>query len=208
MRTLGGLRFLVTHELFVASGQPQASAHYRALAGLQYWLSWQLFAANPIAQHAYNLVLHGALAAALLLALEAFGTSRRLAAGIAVLFALHPATAMTVAYVGGRMEMLGWLFFLLGLAGAMAGGVAAIGAVLLLRSLVGVHALTKEGFGLRAFVETAAGIEVRLAQSFFAPVDLAMQLNLPELGAVAATLALLAAGGAFVGADRLTRDAP
>jgi hypothetical protein len=113
VRSLDGLPALLTRELFAASGEPRFVPFYRPVSGLVYWLSWQLFGANAWLQHALNVVLHGCAAACLLRALHALGLRLQVAFAMALLFAVHPATADIVAYLGGRQDLVGWIAVLL-----------------------------------------------------------------------------------------------
>ena len=112
VRTLSGLRVLVTSELFAASAQPQNVPYYRPLTGALYWASWQMFGASAASQHAFNLVLHAAVAVVMLAALDALGATKKVALFASLLFAVHPATADTVAYIGGRQDLAGWIVML------------------------------------------------------------------------------------------------
>ena len=111
-RSLSGLRTMLTNGLFAASAEPLRVDYYRPASGLLYWTTYQLLGANPVAQHALNIAMHVAVVALVWATLRAFGVSTRVATGAATLFAVHPATADIVAYVGGRQDMLGWLFVL------------------------------------------------------------------------------------------------
>jgi len=112
VRTLSGLRVLLTSEFFYATARPETSAQYRPVSGLLNWVSWQLLGGSAPAQHALNIALHAGVAACLLLALEALGASRRIAFGVAILFAAHPVATMEVGYVEGRQDLLAWIVVL------------------------------------------------------------------------------------------------
>lgn len=116
VRTLSGLGTLLRHELFVASAEPRLVPYYRPLSGLLNWLSFQLFGASAPLQHALNLGLHAAVTLLLFRAIVAQSVRPSIAFGAALLFAVHPATAEAVTYIGGRQDMLGWL---VGLAGVL-----------------------------------------------------------------------------------------
>jgi hypothetical protein len=115
VRSLAGLRELVSHELFVASAEPRFVPYYRPLSGALNWLSYQLFGASAPLQHALNLLLHAAVTVLLFRVTCAWRVGRAVALAAALLFAVHPATAEVVAYVGGRQDMLGWLLGLIAL---------------------------------------------------------------------------------------------
>ncbi len=125
--------------MFIASAEPALVPYYRPLSSLLYWVSFQLLGVNAPLQHALNVVLHAAVASLLALCLERLGSSRTAATACAVLFAVHPAGAEVVAYIGGRQDMLGWACALVALVavasaknnsqlvvGALAGTLAAV----------------------------------------------------------------------------------
>ncbi|HEX8795636.1 MAG TPA: hypothetical protein VF765_32020 [Polyangiaceae bacterium] len=112
VRTLSGLRVLLTSEFFAATARPEYAAQYRPVSGALNWLSWQLLGGSPAAQHALNLVLHAAVSVLLLAVLRACGVRRGIALAAAVLFAVHPATTMDVSYAEGRQDLLAWCFVL------------------------------------------------------------------------------------------------
>lgn len=109
VRSLAGLRELVSHELFVASAEPRFVPYYRPLSGGLNWLSYQLFGASAPLQHAFNLLLHAAVTVLLFRVACGWRVHRAVALAASLLFAVHPATAEVVAYIGGRQDMLGWL---------------------------------------------------------------------------------------------------
>lgn len=112
VRTLSGLRVLVTSEFFVATAHPEFAAQYRPVSGAFNWLSWQLLGSSSPAQHALNMVLHAGVCVLLLALLRACGVRRAIALAAALLFAVHPATTMDVSYAEGRQDLLGWAFVL------------------------------------------------------------------------------------------------
>lgn len=113
MEGLEGLAELMRGGLFAVMQELGNVEYYRPLSSVLYWLSWQLFGESGLGQHALNLCLHGGVAVTFGAALRAFGASGRASVLAASLFAVHPATADIVAYVGGRQDMLGWLLSLL-----------------------------------------------------------------------------------------------
>jgi tetratricopeptide (TPR) repeat protein len=112
VRTLSGLRTLLTSEFFLATARPEESAQYRPVSGAMNWLSWQLLGGSAPAQHALNIALHAGVTLVLWLALEALGASRRAAFGAAILFAVHPVATLNVGYAEGRQDLLGWIVVL------------------------------------------------------------------------------------------------
>jgi hypothetical protein len=112
VRTLSGLRVLVTSEFFVATAHPEFAAQYRPVSGVLNWLSWQLLGGSSPAQHALNMMLHAGVCVLLLAVLRACGVRLGIALAAALLFAVHPATTMDVSYAEGRQDLLGWCFVL------------------------------------------------------------------------------------------------
>ena len=93
------------------------SNYYRPFFGVSYSLVARLFGLRPAAFHAASVLLH--VAVCLLVALLARRiiqdpgqNAAALAAGL--LFAVHPAHAEAVAWVGGQADVLAALFALLG----------------------------------------------------------------------------------------------
>lgn len=111
-RDLDGLGFMLRSSLFVASSDPIVTDYYRPAAALLNWLSWQLFGAWRVGQHGINIALHIGICALLGSLLRGHGVRPSWSAAAVTLFAVHPATVELVAYVGGRQDMLGWLFVL------------------------------------------------------------------------------------------------
>jgi len=112
VRSWSGLGQLLRHELFVASAEPRFVPYYRPLSGLLNWLSYRLVGASAPLQHGLNLLLHAGVTLAAFRALQALDVRLGVAFGLTLLFTVHPATAEVVAYIGGRQDMLGWLFTL------------------------------------------------------------------------------------------------
>jgi len=117
LRSSAGLRLLLTRPFwgFYHERGPEPSNYYRPVFGMFYSLLARTFGLEPAAFHAASILLHAAVC--LLVALGArrlVGTgSAGLAAGL--LFAVHPAHAEAVAWVGGQADLLMALFALLAL---------------------------------------------------------------------------------------------
>lgn len=73
------------------------------------------FGLSPMGWHAVSLVLHGLNALLLCRLLPRFGVSRRIALAGALLFAVHPVQAESVAWVSEQKSLLSLLFTLLAL---------------------------------------------------------------------------------------------
>ncbi|MBI3332386.1 glycosyltransferase family 39 protein, partial [Candidatus Peregrinibacteria bacterium] len=85
---------------------------YIPLTLLTYQIEWSLFGANPAVSHAMNLLLHIGSGICVFLILRRF-IDRKTALLCALLFAIHPLQAETVAWASARKDLLsGFLFFL------------------------------------------------------------------------------------------------
>ena len=119
------------HHAMWSADQPEvAISTYRPLALATLAVDWQLWHARPAGYHATNVVLHVLATLALFLALGTL-VDARLAAAIALLFALHPANAEAVAWINGRSEMLALGFGALALWAARTGRFVAMTLALL-----------------------------------------------------------------------------
>ncbi len=83
---------------------------YRPLTSLSYALDYKFFGLDAHAFHRTNAVLYALLVLAVLGVYRATLTSRGLALGAALLFALHPVHCGVVDSVSGRSEVLALLF--------------------------------------------------------------------------------------------------
>jgi len=89
------------------------AANWHPLTWLSHALDWALFRDDAAAHHAVNVALHAANAALLFLALAALTGARGRAAAVALLFAVHPLRAESVAWISERKDLLCALFFLI-----------------------------------------------------------------------------------------------
>ena len=95
------------HHAMWSADQPEvAISTYRPLALATLAVDWQLWHTHPAGYHATNVLLHVLATLALFLALLTLVEDARVAAVLALLFALHPANAEAVAWINGRSEML------------------------------------------------------------------------------------------------------
>jgi tetratricopeptide (TPR) repeat protein len=78
-----------------------------------FWLEYRLWGATPGPYHATNVVLHALNAVLVMLLLRRLGLSRVAAWLTAVLFALHPLQAESVAWVTERKNVLSASFYLI-----------------------------------------------------------------------------------------------
>ncbi|MEB2322525.1 MAG: hypothetical protein OZ921_08430 [Sorangiineae bacterium] len=188
LRSARGLPTLLSSEMFIASGEPTLTPYYRPLSSLLYWLSYQGLGARAPLQHGLNVVMHMAVAWLLVVTVERLGASRAAAAASGLLFAVHPVGSELVAYLGGRQDMLGWLF--------------ALAALLVVsRGALGLRA------GLLVFLATFAAISSREFFLFFPPVlaTAALLRGARAGSARRAAVALLGSGAAVAAATGLRR---
>ena len=95
------------HHAMWSADQPEvAISTYRPLALATLAVDWQLWHTRATGYHATNVLLHVLATLALFLALLRLVDDARVAALLALLFALHPANAEAVAWINGRSEML------------------------------------------------------------------------------------------------------
>ena len=85
-----------------------------------YILDHQVAGLNPSHYHVTNLLLHLLVCVTLFLAAMRLGCGTWLAAGVTLLFAIHPAVTEPVAWISGRKDLLAALFSLLSLSAFMA----------------------------------------------------------------------------------------
>ncbi len=158
-----------THHAMWSADQPEtAISTYRPLALATLAVDWQLWHARPAGYHATNVALHVLATLALFLALLTLVDDPRVAAVLALLFALHPANAEAVAWINGRSEML-----------ALGFGALAIWAARRQRFVV---------LGL-ALLAAALGKETGLV---FAPVAVGLASERRARAAIAAAAAVIA----------------
>jgi tetratricopeptide (TPR) repeat protein len=92
------------------------AANWHPLAWLSLQLDATLFGPGPLGFHLTNVLLHAANAALLFLALRSLTGAYRRSAAVALLFAVHPLRAESVAWVSERKDVLSAAFGLLALA--------------------------------------------------------------------------------------------
>jgi len=207
VRSVAGLRPLLTWELFQASATPVSVPFFRPVSGLVNWLSYQLLGGSAPLQHALNLVLFAALALALVRALRGVRLAPPVATGAAMIVVTHPLTSGSVAYVQGRQDLLSMTLVLAAV--AVVRRLRAPAAALVTYTATLTAALTKELWLLGAVLIPLATLEpsarswrhglVRTLAAFGAG-----GLAMASVGALRAALAILPA--TFVAAplgDRL-----
>lgn len=116
LHTFAGLLQMFPRSLFIASGAPATTEYYRPVVYVINWISWQLFGDYAPGHHAMNVVMHAVVSMLLCFTLQRWNVRRSTAIVVASLFAVHPATADVVAYLGGRHDMIGWIFALITIA--------------------------------------------------------------------------------------------
>jgi hypothetical protein len=162
------------HFLFVDA---TASDFYRPIQRLTYTLDYIAFAFAPLPYHITNLLIHAGAAVALLFfadeLLLAFGVSahRRkwIAAGTALVWALHPIHTAAVVYISGRADPLAALFGFLGCYLILRSRVVPARALLLLAGAFAaflLSALSKESGLIFPVVALALALLVRDKKTF------------------------------------------
>jgi len=89
------------------------SSNWHPLTWLSHMLDIELFGMDAGGHHGTSVVLHGANAALLLLALRAMGLALPTSLFVSAVFALHPLRAESVAWVAERKDVLAGLFWML-----------------------------------------------------------------------------------------------
>ena len=102
--TMGGLRWAFTHV---------HADNWHPLTTLTHMLDCQLYGLHPWGHHLTNVLLHAAAAILLFLALRNLTRTLWRSAFVAVLFAIHPLRAESVAWISERKDVLSGVFFML-----------------------------------------------------------------------------------------------
>ena len=97
------------------------SNYYRPVVTLSYMLDYALYGLNPAGYHATNIAIHAVGVVSLWYLLVLLGVSSGSAAFAAVIWAIHPAVAESVAWVSGRTDSLATMFMLLSVVTALKG---------------------------------------------------------------------------------------
>ncbi|MGH8092581.1 MAG: tetratricopeptide repeat protein [Chthoniobacterales bacterium] len=102
--TSGGLRWAFTHV---------HANNWHPLTTLSHMLDCQLYGLQPWGPHLSNVLLHAAAAILLFLVLRNLTGTLWRSAFVAVLFAIHPLRAESVAWISERKDVLSGVFFML-----------------------------------------------------------------------------------------------
>ena len=102
--TLPGIQWAFTHA---------HAANWHPLTTISHMLDCQLYGLQPGGHHLTNVLLHGAAAVLLFLALQQLTGTRWPSAFVAAVFAIHPLRVESVAWVSERKDVLSGVFFML-----------------------------------------------------------------------------------------------
>ncbi|UCE01355.1 MAG: tetratricopeptide repeat protein [Candidatus Latescibacterota bacterium] len=105
-------------DYYATSEQPGISGYYRPLAVLCNAFDVQVWRSGARGGHITNILLHVAASVSLVAALGALGVPAAAAWVSALLFAVHPSHAESVAFISGRVDVLVTLFVLLAMMAA------------------------------------------------------------------------------------------
>lgn len=89
--------------------------YWQPVTWLSHMLDCELFGLNPAGHHFTNLLLHSLNAVVFLLAVFRLTGDRNRSLVATALFAVHPLRVESVAWIAERKDLLGGLFFLLGI---------------------------------------------------------------------------------------------
>jgi len=112
IREWGNLPVILTSGTFYAGGAGLSGSFYRPLVSLFYFLNYQIWGLQPWGFHLFQIIFHLINVVLVYLLLEkilsVFGISyvKESAFLTALIFAVHPANAESVAYIGGIAEIL------------------------------------------------------------------------------------------------------
>ena len=109
LSTLEGIRFLVSHDLWIASAKGEPGGYWRPLASLSLALNRAAAGNSAASYHAGNVLLHAAVSAALVVFARRLGLGRWVAAVIGLWFATTPLGSEAVVWISGRFDLLGAL---------------------------------------------------------------------------------------------------
>jgi tetratricopeptide (TPR) repeat protein len=107
-----------SRDYYATSEQPGISGYYRPIAVLCNAFDVQVWRSGARGGHFTNILLHVAASLALVPALGALGVPAAVAWLSALLFAVHPSHAESVAFISGRVDVLVTLFVLLAMIAA------------------------------------------------------------------------------------------
>lgn len=102
--TLRGVQWAFTHA---------HAANWHPVTTISHMLDCQLYGLQPGGHHLTNVLLHGAAAILLFLALQQLTATRWPSAFVAALFAIHPLRVESVAWISERKDVLSGVFFML-----------------------------------------------------------------------------------------------
>lgn len=113
--SLADLRVILTKPLLYGTSYLEAGRFYRPVVNLVYAGEYALWGSDPLGYHLMNLLLHGLVAALVVLTICSLTDSLRIGALTGVLFAIHPLGTDVVPAISRRQDVLLALFGLLAL---------------------------------------------------------------------------------------------
>ncbi len=197
-------------DYYATSEAPGVSGYYRPIAVLCNAFDVHVWRSRPQGAHVTNIVLHVLATLALPAALGALGVPVAAASATALVFAVHPVHAASVAFVSGRVDVLATWFILLALAAAasrhrlawlwlglssllafLSKEIAMVLPVLLALLWWGRWAPARAGQGVRTDAEQRSGRDATRGSQRLGPARVAMQVA-AVAGAVVIALVLRA----------------
>ncbi|WP_049998993.1 glycosyltransferase family 39 protein [Halococcus sediminicola] len=113
--SLADLRVILTKPLLYGTSYVEAGRFYRPVVNLVYAGEYALWGPDPLGYHLTNLLLHGLVAALVVLTIRSLTDSLRIGALTGALFAIHPLGTDVVPAISRRQDVLLALFGLLAL---------------------------------------------------------------------------------------------
>lgn len=167
--------------------------YWRPLIIGSYAVDWRLSGGNPVWFHVMNTVWHGAVAALAFVTLRRWIGATWPAFLAAVLFAVHPTKAESVAWIAGRTDVLCMLFALLateGIGRRLRG--ARGGLALEILGTIGAYLAKEQALVLAAFAAVEAWVALGRPALDRAAIKRCIVVALPQAGVAVGYLVIRA----------------